>query len=149
MASKGTVLLTGCSDGSAGSALALAFQKKGYRVFASSRTLTTMSKLDGLPDVRLLQLDTTKPADIKAAAETVAGEAGGSLSYLVNCAGRNHFMPLLDEDVEAAKAIYETNVWGPLAVTQAFAPLLIEARGTVVFVSSVAGHLNVPYQGQI
>ncbi|KAL2751867.1 hypothetical protein ACRALDRAFT_2045111 [Sodiomyces alcalophilus JCM 7366] len=147
MASKGTVLITGCSDGGAGSAMALAFHKQGYRVFASSRSLTTMSKLDGLPNVRLLQLDTTKTTDIKAAADAVSDETGGTLTYLVNCAGRNRFMPLLDEDIEAAKEIYDTNVWGPLAVTQAFAPLLIKAKGTLVFISSLAGYLNVPYQG--
>jgi 1-acylglycerone phosphate reductase len=57
-------------------------------------------------------------------------------------------MPLLDEDIEQGKALFETNVWGPIAVTQAFAPLLRKAKGTVVFITSLSGHLNVPYQGQ-
>ncbi|ROT37818.1 NAD(P)-binding protein [Sodiomyces alkalinus F11] len=147
MASKGSVLITGCSDGSAGSSMAQVFQKQGYHVFASSRSPATMSKLERLPDITLLQLDTTKPADITAAADAVSRHTGGTLTYLVNCAGRNHFMPLLDQDIDAAKEIYDANVWGPLAVTQAFAPLLIKAKGTLVFISSVAGYLNVPYQG--
>ncbi|GAB1315265.1 NADPH-dependent 1-acyl dihydroxyacetone phosphate reductase [Madurella fahalii] len=145
---KGTVLITGCSDGGAGSALAVEFQARGYYVFATSRSLTTMSKVEALPNVKLLQLDITKPADIRAAAEAVKAETtGGGLTYLVNCAARNHFMPLLDEDIDATRALFETNVWGQLAVTQAFAPLLIEAQGTVVFITSLSGYLNVPYQG--
>ncbi|RYP10559.1 hypothetical protein DL765_008063 [Monosporascus sp. GIB2] len=147
MSYKGSVLITGCSDGGAGSAMASAFQNQGYRVFATSRSLKTMSKVEGMPNVRLLQLDVTKLTDIRAAAATVSEETGGSLTYLINCAARNHFMPLLDEDIETGKALYDTNVWGPLAVTQAFAPLLIKAKGTVVFITSLSGYLNVPYQG--
>lgn len=33
-------------------------------------------------------------------------------------------------------------------MTKAFAPLLIKAEGTIVFITSVAGHLNTPYQGK-
>ncbi|KAI0805369.1 NAD(P)-binding protein [Xylaria sp. FL0064] len=147
MSTKGSVLITGCSDGGAGSALAITFQAQGYLVFASSRSLTTMSKLQNLPKVHLVQLDVTKKADIAASVESISAMTEGTLTFLVNCAARNHFMPLLDEDIEAAKALYETNVWGPLAVTQAFAPLLIKAKGTVIFIPSFSGYLNVPYQG--
>lgn len=146
--SKGSVLITGCSDGGAGSAMTAVFQREGYRVFASSRNLNTMSKIENLPNVKLIQLDVTKKEDIRAAADTVHQETDGTLKFLINCAARNHFMPLLDEDIEAGKALYETNVWGPLAVTQAFTPLLIKAKGTVVFITSLSGYLNVPYQGE-
>ncbi|KAI4865979.1 NAD(P)-binding protein [Hypoxylon rubiginosum] len=145
--SKGSVLITGCSDGGAGSALVMAFQSEGYRVFASSRNLKTMSKIEDLPNVKLLQLDVTKTEDIRTATEVVREETNGTLTFLINCAARNYFMPLLDQDIEAGKALYDTNVWGPLAVTQAFAPLLIKAKGTVVFITSLSGYLNVPYQG--
>lgn len=147
MSCKGTVLITGCSDGGAGSAMVIAFQNQGYRVFATSRSLTTMSKVENIPNVSLLQLDVTRTSDIRAAVDAVSEETKGTLTYLINCAARNHFMPLLDENIEDAKALYDTNVWGPLAVTQAFAPLLIKAKGTVVFITSLSGYLNVPYQG--
>lgn len=148
MAPKGSVLITGCSNGGLGAALADAFQRSDYRVFATSRSLDTMSEAKRLPNVRVLQLDVTSATDIQAAKAAVSDETGGSLTYLINCAARNHFMPLLDENIQDAKRIHETNVWGPLAVTQAFAPLLIKAKGTVVFITSVAGHLNTPYQGK-
>lgn len=147
MASRESVLITGCSDGGLGAALASTFHERGYRVFATSRSLKTMSKVSGLSGIRVLQLDITNATDIEAAKIVLSEETGGSLSYLINCAARNHFMPLLDENIEDAKAIHDTNVWGPLAVTQAFAPMLIKAKGAVVFITSIAGHLNTPYQG--
>ncbi|KAL4900923.1 hypothetical protein BDW74DRAFT_182252 [Aspergillus multicolor] len=106
-----------------------------------------MSKLRDLPDVTLLTLDVCNKDHLAAAVEAVSLHTGGKLDYLVNNAGRNHFMPILDEDLETTKKLYETNVWGPLALTQAFAPLLIRAHGTVAFITSIAGHLNVPHMG--
>lgn len=147
MASQQSVLITGCSDGGLGAALATTFHERGFRVFATSRSLKTMSKVSNLSGVRVLQLDITSATDLQATKNTVSEDTGGSLSYLINCAARNHFMPLLDENIEDAKSIHDTNVWGPLAVTQAFAPLLIKTKGTIVFITSVAGHLNTPYQG--
>ncbi|KAK4183594.1 NADPH-dependent 1-acyldihydroxyacetone phosphate reductase [Podospora australis] len=143
---KGTVLITGCSDGGAGSAMAIEFQTRGYHVFATSRRLDTMSRVGSLPNVKLLQLDITKPGEIRAAVEAVRIETGGTLDYLVDCAARNHFMPLMDENIETAKALFDTNVWGQLAMTQAFVPLLKQIKGTVVFITSLSGYLNVPYQ---
>lgn len=147
MAQPGTVLITGCSDGGSGSALATLFQQNGYRVFATARDIKKMSKLESLHNVRLLTLDVVNREQIQAAVEIVSKETGGTLTYLINNAAQNHYMPMLDEDIETAKQIFDVNVWGPLAVAQAFAPLVIKAKGTMVFVSSVAGCLNVPYQG--
>lgn len=147
MAQPGTVLITGCSDGGSGSALATLFQQNGYRVFATARDIKKMSKLESLHNVRLLTLDVVNREQIQAAMEIVSKETGGTLTYLINNAAQNHYMPMLDEDIETAKQIFDVNVWGPLAVAQAFAPLVIKAKGTMVFVSSVAGCLNVPYQG--
>ncbi|KAL4976058.1 hypothetical protein BDW66DRAFT_60320 [Aspergillus desertorum] len=147
MASRKTVLITGCSDDGIGSGLALTFQQRGYHVFATARNPQKMAKLHDLPNVTLLTLDVCNKDHIAAAVETVAERNGGKLDYLVNNAGRNHFMPMLDEDIAVSKKLYDTNVWGPLALTQAFAPLLISARGTIAFITSVAGYLNVPYMG--
>lgn len=149
MAPKESVLITGCSDGGLGIALAVAFQERGYRVFATSRHLSTMSRAKSLPDINTLQLDVTSSTDIQAAKDAVSEDTGGSLSYLVNCAAQNHFMPMLDENIQQAKDIHDSNVWGPLAVAQAFAPLLMKTKGSMVFITSVAGHLNTPYQGSV
>ncbi|KAL2802829.1 hypothetical protein BJX63DRAFT_425776 [Aspergillus granulosus] len=142
-----TVLITGCSDDGIGSGLTLTFHERDYHVFATARNPDKMSKLKHLPNVTHLTLDVSDNSHISDAVEAVKEHTGGTLDYLVNNAGRNHFMPTLDEDLDATRKIYETNVWGPVAVTQAFAPLLIKAKGTIAFITSIAGHLNVPYMG--
>lgn len=149
MVPKGSVLVTGCSDDGIGSALALAFAQRGFCVFTTARNTAGMTKLRDLDNVTLLTLDVLDAKQIEAAVGAVSKETGGTLNYLVNNAGRNRFMPLLDEDIEEAKKLYDTNVWGPLQLVQAFSPLLIEAKGTVVFISSVSGYVNVPWQGEI
>ncbi|KAJ5097373.1 hypothetical protein N7456_008094 [Penicillium angulare] len=142
-----SVLITGCSDDGIGGGLALTFQKQGYQVFATARDLNKMTKLKDLPNVTTLQLDVTNQAHIEAAIAAVQAQTGGTLDVLVNNAGRNHFMPYLDEDVEQLKALYDINVWGPLRVTKAFVPLLISAKGSVAFITSISGYLNVPFMG--
>lgn len=149
MTSNKSVLITGCSDGGIGSALAIVFQQAGYRVFATARNPEKMQNLKDLSNLTLLTLDVTDSTHISAAVEAVSRETDGNLTYLINNAGRNHFMPILDEDIDAAKKIYETNVWGPVAITKAFAPLLIKAKGTIVFTTSISGYVNVPYMGML
>lgn len=147
MASPKTVLITGCSDGGIGSALAIIFQKRGFYVFATARNPSKMKSLDGLSNVTLLALDVVKSDDIKAAVEAVTKHTGGTLDYLVSNAGRNHFMPILDEDLDKVRDLFEINFYGPIALTQAFAPLLIKAKGMAVYVTSISGYINVPYMG--
>jgi 1-acylglycerone phosphate reductase len=144
-----SVLITGCSDGGIGSALALAFAQRGLLVFASARNITKMSGLANMPNVRLLTLDITKPEEVRAALAAVKKETGGSLDYLINNAAQARYMPLLDEDpnFEQAKELFELNVWSQLRMVQAFAPLLIEAKGTVVYISAVSARLNFPWIG--
>ena len=56
-------------------------------------------------------------------------------------------MPVLDINIEEAKRIFDTNFWGALNIIQAFAPLVIKTKGSIVNVTSIAGHVNVPYMG--
>lgn len=108
-----------------------------------------MTNLRDLPNVTLLTLDVREESHIAKAVEAVRAHTGGTLTCLINNAGRNHFMPMLDEDLGVARELFETNVWGQVAMTRAFMPLLMEAKGAVVFTTSVAGYLNVPYMGMI
>ena len=147
MSPKSTVFITGCSDGGIGSALAHCFYSLGCRVFASARDVTKMASLKNFPTITLVTLDVTSPSDLKAAVELVTKETGGTLDFLISNAGRNHFMPILDENIENAKEIFEINVWGPMALTKAFAPLVIKAKGSVVYVTSIAGYVNTPWMG--
>jgi NAD(P)-dependent dehydrogenase (short-subunit alcohol dehydrogenase family) len=123
-----TVLITGCSDNGIGSALGKVFHERGYHVFATARNLSKMKWIQGLDRITPVVLDITKAADIQAAVEAVTKATDGRLNHLVNNAGRNDFMPVLDADADAVRNLFESNYFGPLLTTQAFAPLLIKVR---------------------
>ena len=58
-------------------------------------------------------------------------------------------MPVLDESIEKAKSVFDTNVWGTIAVTQAFAPFVIKARGSIVSIGSIQGYFNALFKGML
>lgn len=62
---------------------------------------------------------------------------------VLTASGRTHTIPALDVDLDDVRATYETNVFGVMAMCQAFASLLIPARGLIVNISSVSS--VVPY----
>jgi 1-acylglycerone phosphate reductase len=143
-----TVLITGCSAGGIGHALALAFQKRGYTVFATARSVQKMADLEQLPNVHLLALDVTSTESIAVTAKEVADRTGGKLDVLVNNAGGQYVMPVLDIDMEVGKSIFEVNYWAVVRMVQNFSDMLIAARGTIVNVGSTAGVLHLPFQGK-
>lgn len=59
---------------------------------------------------------------------------------LVNNAGAGYTMPLLDADLDEARRLYETNVWGTMRTVLEFSALLIESRGRVVNMSAWEGY---------
>ncbi|XDG04212.1 hypothetical protein ABKA04_003827 [Annulohypoxylon sp. FPYF3050] len=138
---KRKVLITGCSDGGIGSALALAFHKAGYHVYATARDPNKMSEIraDG---IETLTLDTLSADSIAACVEKVP-----ELDILVNNAGKTFLMPVVDLDIAEAKKVYDLNVWGHLAVVQAFLPRILASKGTIVNQTSVGVTLTLPFQG--
>ncbi|KAJ8060543.1 hypothetical protein OCU04_010859 [Sclerotinia nivalis] len=145
MASR-TVLITGCSEGGIGDSLAKTFHRKGLRVFATARNVSKIEHLKKL-GLDTLALDVTDPTSIKMAVEAVRLETGGTLDFLVNNSGAGYSMPLLDTEVEVAQKMFDVNVFALVAVTQAFSPLLISAKGKIINIGSIAGISPVYWQG--
>lgn len=145
---KKTVLITGCSTDGIGWAMAKAFYARHFHVFATARDLSKTGDLSELDDVELLKLDVTDPDTIAQCKDTVAKRTGGKLDVLINNAGVEFMSPLLDVDISEAKELYDVNVWGPLAVVQAFSPLLIEAKGIVYNQSSIDAALSMVWSGE-
>lgn len=81
-----SVLITGCSKGGIGDALAQEFHSKGVRVFATARNLEKIDHLKKL-GLDVLQLDVTSAESIRKAVIVVEKEMGGKLDFLVNNAG--------------------------------------------------------------
>jgi len=144
-----SVLITGCSAGGIGAGLAEAFQKKGYHVFATVRNLAKVPpNLSKAPHVTFLILDVLSAESIAAAVASVAQETGGRLDVLVNNSGQVLIMPALDTNIEDARNLFDLNFFAPLAMLQAFAPLLIKAQGCVVNNASAAGCVSFPFHSQ-
>ncbi|KAH7019737.1 putative short-chain dehydrogenase/reductase [Ilyonectria destructans] len=142
-----TVMITGCSVGGLGFALAEAFQQAGYHVFATARDPTKVGSLRDRHGIEVLRLDVTATETIHSCVTAIRKKTNGRLDILVNNAGGAMFGPLVHASIEEAKTLYNVNVWGVLAVTQAFAPLLVDAQGAVLNISSMAGAVPLAWQG--
>ncbi|KAE8353433.1 hypothetical protein BDV28DRAFT_108056 [Aspergillus coremiiformis] len=140
-----SVLITGCSAGGIGSALAETFHSRGLHVFATARSASKMAHLEKLPNITLMELDVTDAKSIEAAVEVVTAKAGGKLDYLVNNSGQSIVMPALDTNIQDAKKLFDVNLWGVVAVTQAFSPLILAAKGTIVNISSIGAFVHTPW----
>ncbi|KAL5333964.1 putative short-chain dehydrogenases/reductase [Aspergillus crustosus] len=144
---KKTVLITGCTAGSLGSELAKLFHARGFTVLATLRNATKAGSLAHLEGLHILDLEVTSLDSIKACAKAVEKITGGTLEILINNAGVNHVMPLLDVALDDAKRTYDVNVWSLLAMTQVFYPMVMKVRGTVFNVSSVSGKMVFAWAG--
>ncbi|KAI1141862.1 putative short-chain dehydrogenase/reductase [Hypoxylon sp. FL0543] len=147
LSGKKTVLITGCSDGGIGAAMAKVFLEEGYHVFATLRNASKVGTLAGLSNLDILELEVTSEDSIARCAEQVRERTGGTLDILINNAGRAFHMPLLDVDIKEAKKFYDVNFWSVLAMTQAFAPMVVNAKGVVVNHSSVVSNLAIAWGG--
>ena len=157
MHDKPVALVTGANQG-IGLQIAKELAAKNFTVLVGSRDLARGEEAARMVDggARALQLDVTDQASIAAAAERVRNEFG-RLDVLVNNAAITHTRRLPDQTVEEyakstrpsvvsldeIRAVFETNVFGVVAVTQAMLSLLREAPAArIVNVSSGVGSLT-------
>ncbi|KAK3675361.1 NADPH-dependent 1-acyl dihydroxyacetone phosphate reductase [Recurvomyces mirabilis] len=131
-----TVLITGTSSG-IGYSLALAFKANGCRVFATARKTTSIADLE-LKGIETLALEVTDSASIRDLKAAVESKTNGKLDILINNAGRNYTVPALDAEMDEIRDVFETNVFAVMNMCQAFAPLLIASKGTIVQIGSLA-----------
>lgn len=100
--------------------------------------MDSMRKLEAA-GIETIYLDVLDADSIASVRDDIFKRTGGRLDYLVNNAGRNYTVPAIDLEVSEVRLTFETNVIALIAMCQTFAPLLIEARGTIVQLGSVAG----------
>ncbi|KFA67218.1 hypothetical protein S40285_06296 [Stachybotrys chlorohalonatus IBT 40285] len=149
MSFKLNILITGCSAGGMGAALAIAFHRAGHHVYATARNTSKLAPLVE-QGIETLALDVISESSIAAAVETVTAALpdGKGLDILVNNAGGSYVMPVADMSLPDAKRLFDLNVWSYIAVTQAFLPLLLKAtRSIVVNHTSVGSIFAFPFQG--
>ncbi len=145
-----TVLITGANR-SIGFETARQLLKMGYYVYLGSRDFSkgeeaaALLQSEGFESVEPIELDVTNEASVKNAAETLSQKTG-SLDVLINNAGILGGMQQtsLDAGVATFKEVYDTNLFGVIAVTQAFISLLKNSNEPrIVNVTSGLGSLTL------
>jgi NAD(P)-dependent dehydrogenase (short-subunit alcohol dehydrogenase family) len=143
------VVITGASSG-IGKACASRMIQAGWFVLAGVRKSIDAQKLkqEFGNNVLPLMIDVEDGASITAAASQAQAEIDArGLHGLVNVAGIGTTSPV--EYIRSAdlQKMFTVNVFGQLAVTQAFLPFIREVRGRIVNISSVGAHLAIPFGG--
>lgn len=145
---KRSAAITGAGSG-LGRDIALGLAEKGYRVFGTAMSSEEIADLKqasgGL--VTLSQCDITAEAAVGAWASEVATQNEGGLDLLISNAGILTPGPLEVLPLSAIRHEFEVNVFGALAVVNAFLPALRKARGRIVQVSTMTATLPFPFNG--
>jgi len=134
------VLITGASTG-LGRAMAELFASKGHFVYAGARKDKDMAELNAIENIQAVRLDVTDQEQIDAAVVTIT-EAGRGLHGLINNAGVGVLYPLASVPMSEFKWLMDVNLYGPVKVTQAFAPLIIASKGRISTTGSISGILS-------
>ena len=142
----GAVLVTGASSG-LGLAVATHLAANGLNVYASVRDAAGREQLESASaklrvPISIVSFDITDARSVHAAVESIAVKAG-AISTLVNNAGIALSGCFEDCDDAQVRHVFETNVFGTMAVTRAVLPHMRKAgRGRIVIITSVAGLLG-------
>jgi len=133
------ILVTGASTG-IGRNVTEHLAADGYFVYAGARKPADLEALGKLKNVQAIKLDVTRPEDIAAAVDTIT-KAGRGLYGLVNNAGVASIGTATGTKPEEFDLMMQVNVYGPVRVTQAFAPLIIASKGRITTIGSISGIL--------
>ena len=132
------VLVTGANRGIGAQFVAQLKERGASKIYAASRDGAI--DVDGVEPIRL---DITDPAQIQAAAA-----AAGDVTVLINNAGISTGTSVVSGDVADIKREMDTNFWGPLLMTQAFAPILkANGGGAILNVVSALSWFTLPSAG--
>jgi len=134
------VLVTGSNSG-LGLRMTQELSKNGFYVYAGVLHKDEMKEMNAMDNVTAVQFDVRSQVEIDAAVTFVEAQGRG-LYGLINNAGVAVFGPMLELPVEQLHYQMDVNVYGPVRVTQAFAPLIIESQGRIAITGSIAGILS-------
>lgn len=140
--------ITGASRGF-GQVWAEAALKRGDKVAATARKLESIAGLKEKygDNVLTLELDVTNAAQAKSAVEQAHAHFG-RLDVVLNNAGYSLVGTIEESSADDIRALYETNVIGPVSVIQAVLPLLRkQGYGHILGTSSNLGHVVLPVIG--
>jgi NAD(P)-dependent dehydrogenase (short-subunit alcohol dehydrogenase family) len=155
---NGAVVITGAASG-IGRAAAIQLANQGHQVFAGFRSLSSdrdqerinslKNEVTSSSNIIPVAIDVTDQESISRAVEEVIDTVGeNGVVGLINSAGLNigpYPVEFVDPDLLTKQM--DVNVTGQVRVVQAFLPLIRQATGRIVFMSSVAGKISGNFQG--
>lgn len=139
------IAITGGTDG-IGKALVEAFLKRGANVATCSRTVEKLAQLKTeFPEKPLFTVvaDVSKEEDCKNFIEKTIEEFKG-IDILINNAGISMRALFKDTDLTTLKKVMDINFWGTVYCTKYALDAIIEKKGTIVGVASIAGYRGLP-----
>jgi NAD(P)-dependent dehydrogenase (short-subunit alcohol dehydrogenase family) len=140
------VVVTGASTGM-GAATARELARQGFHVLAGVRRDEDADAMRG-PAIEPVILDITNPDHIEALAARVQNDLQGrALRAVVNNAAIQANVPIEVFAIDEWRRMFEVNLFGQVAVTQALLPALFRSRGRVVNISSLGGKVAMATYG--
>ncbi len=140
-------LVTGASSG-IGRETAIKLAEKGFKVIAAARRMDRLQELaQNYEGIVPMQVDLSDAADTERFCAEIAG-LNEPVSILVNNAGYSVRGSVEDVPLEAARRVFEVNLFSLIQITQACLPGMRKMRsGTIINLSSIAGKFTFPLGG--
>jgi NAD(P)-dependent dehydrogenase (short-subunit alcohol dehydrogenase family) len=149
--SKGTVLITGGTDG-LGKAATLLLARRGYAVYAAGRSASKRDELNRVAHeerllIHTIEMNVADSASVQIGVELVM-EKGSGIDILINNAGVGYMGVIEELRLDDFRKQFEVNFFGVLRVTQAVLPHMRQRRrGRILMMSSAAGLVAPPTYG--
>ena len=140
------VLITGCSSG-IGACVAAGLKARGYRVFASARRQSDVTRL-GEEGFEAVRLDLRDAESIHEALDTLLARTGGKLYGLFNNGGYGQPGAVEDLATDVLRAQFETNLFGWHELTRCVLPIMRrQGYGRIIQNSTVLGLVALKWRG--
>ena len=139
------VVITGGSDG-IGKALVELYLNKGAKVATCARNYQKLYQLQSAHTGKPLFIhatDVSKEIDCKGFIDAVIKEFG-TIDILINNAGVSMRALVQDVDLDTIRRVMDINFWGTVYCTKFALEYIVQNKGTIVGVSSIAGYRGLP-----
>ena len=145
------IVVTGASTGIGAATARELAARGGYHVLAGVRRERDADAIR-TNGIEPLILDITQPDHIQALVDRISGDPDHRpLRTLINNAGISVNAPVEAFPLDQWRRLYEVNLFGHIAITQALLPFLLRSHGRIVNISSVGGRVAMatygPYAG--
>lgn len=141
------VIITGASSG-IGKALAENFAKRQARIVLAARSIKKLEIIgtelkDKATEILIIKTDVSDENDCKSLIEKTI-KRFGKIDILINNAGISMRALFEDTDLSVIKKLMDINFWGTVYCSKFALPYLLESKGSLVGVSSIAGYKGLP-----